>query len=152
MKRDETLLHLREAKKAHIKWVHRAKALTEGFPVEKDAIPMDSTDCAFGLWFYGEGQALGMLPNMDCFKEIELKHNALHDTYMKIFKIYFGEFNRSFLSKLFNLKKQISAVEQQAAADYFAQLKKISDELLVLIERLERRVGAISESELESIF
>ncbi len=151
MKKEETLLHLREAKKAHIKWVHRAKALTEGFPVEKESIPMDSTDCAFGLWFYGEGQTLGMKPGMDCFKEIERKHEELHDTYLKIFKIYFGDFDRSFFSKLFNFKKQISVHEQQAASDYFTGLKKISEELLSMIERLERRVGAMPESEFETI-
>jgi len=147
-KKNDTLIQLRNAKKAHIKWVHRARALTEGLPVEKDAIPMDSTECIFGQWFYGEGQALGLMPGMDCFKEIEHKHNDLHDAYLKIFKIYFGEMNRSFFSKLFNLKKTVSSHEQEIAVDYFMQLKAISEDLLIQIEKLERRINAMSDDQL----
>ncbi|MEA3523195.1 MAG: CZB domain-containing protein [Campylobacterota bacterium] len=144
-KKEETLAQLRNAKKAHIKWVHRARALTEGLPVEKDAIPMDSTECLFGQWFYGDGQALGVMPGMDCFKEIERKHNELHDAYLKIFKIYFGEMNRSFFSKIFNLKKKISHNEHEIALDYFGNLKAISEELLEQIEKLERRINAMGD-------
>jgi len=148
MSKEETLEQLRKAKKAHIKWVHRARALTEGLPVEQDAIPMDSTECVFGQWFYGEGQKLGVLPGMDCFKEIEHRHNELHDAYLKIFKIYFGEMNRSFFSKLFNLKKKISPHEQELALEYFKKLKGISEELLLQIEKLERRVNATGSEQL----
>ncbi|MEA1919622.1 MAG: CZB domain-containing protein [Campylobacterota bacterium] len=148
MSKEETLIQLRNAKKAHIKWVHRARALTEGLPVEQDAIPMDSTECVFGQWFYGEGQKLGVMPGMDCFKVIERKHNELHDAYLKIFKIYFGEMNRSFFSKLFNLKKKISTHEHEIAVDYFVHLKAISEELLVEIERLERRINAMGDEAL----
>jgi hypothetical protein len=44
MNKAETLEHLHNAKKAHVKWVQRAKALIEGLPVEKEAIPVDCTD------------------------------------------------------------------------------------------------------------
>ncbi len=145
-KKEETLIQLRNAKKAHIKWVHRARALTEGLPVEKDAIPMDSTECMFGQWFYGDGQALGVMPGMDCFKEIERKHEELHDAYLKIFKIYFGEMNRSIFSKIFNLKKKVSHNEHEIALEYFANLKSISEELLGQIEKLERRINAMGDT------
>ena len=147
-KKEDILIQLRNAKKAHLKWVHRARALTEGLPVEKDAIPMDSTECVFGQWFYGDGQAIALLPGMDCFKLIEAKHDQLHDAYMKIFKIYFGEMNRSFFSKLFNLKKKISQNEHEIAIDYYAQLKAISEELLAQIEKLERRINAMTDDQL----
>ena len=69
--------------RSYYEWVQRARALTEGLPVEKEAIPMDSTECAFGQWFYGEGQKIGIMPGMDCFKEIERKHSELHEVYLK---------------------------------------------------------------------
>ncbi len=147
MSKEETLTQLRNAKKAHVKWVQRARALTEGLPVEKEAIPMDSTECAFGQWFYGEGQKIGIMPGMDCFKEIERKHSELHEVYLKIFKIYFGDVNRSFFSKLFNLKKKISESEHDIAVEFFAHLKKISEELLGHIEKLERRISAMAEAD-----
>jgi len=146
MKKEETLTHLRNAKKAHITWVHRAHALIEGLPVEKEQVPVSCTDCKFGQWFYGEGQRLNMMPSMDCLKEIETLHFELHDTYMKIFKIYFSDDDRSFISKIFGTKKKISPLNHDIAKDYYAQLKAISEKLIAAIERLERRLFALQES------
>ena len=65
---------------------------------------------------------------------------------MKIFQIYFGEANKSFFSKLFNLRKKVSEAEQDTARQYYENLKNISDELLKHIEKLERRISALSPS------
>jgi len=145
MKKEETLTHLRNAKKAHITWVHRAHALIEGLPVEKEQVPVSCTECKFGQWFYGEGQRLNMMPSMDCLKEIETLHFELHDTYMKIFKIYFSDDDRSFISKLFGTKKKISPMNHDIAKDYYTQLKATSEKLIAAIERLERRLFALQE-------
>ena len=149
MDKSNALEHLRNAKKAHLKWVQRAKALVSNIPVEKDAIPMDYTECMFGQWFYSEGQEIALMPGMDCIGQIGSKHQELHDEYLKIFKIYFGEANKSFFSKLFNLKKHVGETEQEIARQYYENLKLISDDLLKLIEKLERRVSALPESAFE---
>lgn len=149
MDKSVTLEHLSAAKKAHIKWVNRAKSLVEGLPVEKDAIPVDSTECKFGQWFYGEGQKLNAFPNMECLSNIETLHFHLHDIYLKIFKLYFGETNRSFFSKLFQMKKKVSEQEKEMAKDYFVQLESISKELLEGIGKLERRLHAMQVSSFE---
>lgn len=146
MKKEETLTHLRNAKKAHISWVHRAHALIEGLPVEKEQVPVSCTDCKFGLWFYGEGQRLSTIPSMDCLKEIEQQHFELHDTYMKIFKIYFSDEDRSFFAKFFGTRKKISPENQQIAKEHYKELKAISEKLVSSIERLERRLLALGES------
>ena len=152
MNKAETVKQLHQAKKAHVKWVQRAKALIEGLPVEKDAIPVDCTECKFGQWFYGEGQNLNAIPGMDCLHDIETLHFALHDVYMKIFKVYFGEMNRSFFSKLFNMKKSVSERDKQVARDYYDQMLDISHQLLEVIDRLERRLHAMtSETFSESV-
>lgn len=145
MNKEETLTHLRNAKKAHITWVQRAHALIEGLPIEKEQVPVSCTECKFGLWFYGEGQQLGMMPGMDILKEIETFHYELHDVYMKIFKIYFSDEDRSLLSKLFGTRKKISADNQEIAKVYYNQLKGISEKLIATIERLERRLFALQE-------
>lgn len=151
MNKEETLEQLGAAKKAHIKWVNRAKSLVRGIPVEKDAIPVDSTECQFGQWFYGEGQKLNMMSNMDCLGTIESLHFTLHDTYMKIFKIYFGETNRSFFSKLFKTKSKVTDQEKEIAQDYFESLEATSKQLLEEIGRLERRLYATQASSFESM-
>lgn len=149
MDKEHTLSHLRDAKKAHIKWVQRAKALIEGLPVEKEQVPVDCTECMFGKWFYSDAQELQAIPNMDCLKEIEKLHFELHDVYMKIFKIYFAETNRSFFSKLFGTKKKVSDSEQGIAQEYFKNLRGISEQLILVIERLERRIHALNSDSFE---
>jgi len=146
MNKEETIEQLHSAKKAHVKWVQRAKALIEGIPVQKEAIPVDCTECKFGQWFYGEGQKLNAIPGMDVLKEIETLHFDLHETYMKIFKIYFGEVNRSFFSKIFNVKTKISDHDREIAKEYYDKLLAISKQLLETIDRLERRLNAIPSS------
>ena len=145
MAKSDVLLQLRNAKKAHIKWVQRAHVLVEGLTIDKDAIPMQSTDCVFGEWFYGEGQQIALMPGMDCFKEIEKRHNELHEVYLDIYKIYFDESDKSFFAKVFNMKKRISQKEHDNALEFYARLKQVSEELLVQIEKLERRINAMSE-------
>ncbi len=151
MTKEETLTQLRNAKKAHIAWVQRAHALIEGLSVEKEFIPLQCTDCKFGLWFYEEGQMLGMMPNMDCLKEIETLHFELHDIYMKIFKIYFSDEDRSLLSKLFKSRKKVTSLNQEIASDYYQKLKGVSEKLLLVIERLERRIFALPESHFSNL-
>ena len=81
---------------------------------------------------------------MDCLHEIETLHFNLHDMYMKIFKVYFGEMDRSFFSKLFNMKKKISDSDKDVAKKYYDQLLEISHQLIAVIDRLERRLHAMS--------
>lgn len=146
MDKHEVLEHLRNAKKAHLKWLQRAKALISDIPVEQDAIPVDYTECMFGQWFYSDGQELALMPGMDCITEIGTKHQELHDEYIKIFKIYFGDTHKSFFSKLFKLRKKLTDAEQDVARRYYDNLKYISDELLKHIEKLERRISALPQS------
>ncbi len=150
MNKAETVEQLHNAKKAHVKWVQRAKALIGGLPVEKEAIPVDCTECKFGQWFYSDGQKLNALPGMDCMKDIERLHSDLHDKYMEIFKVYFGaDMNRSLFSKLFNMKKKISESDKETARKYYDELLEISHQLLDVIDRLERRLNAMSSDTFE---
>ena len=149
MDKNEILDHLINAKKAHLKWLQRAKALISNIPVEQDAIPVDYTECMFGQWYYGECQKIALMPGMDCISDIGKKHQDLHDEYMKIFKIYFGDANKGFFSKLFNLRKKVSETEQDIAKRYYDNLKDISDELIKHIEKLERRINALPQSAFE---
>lgn len=143
MGKEETLTQLSSAKKAHIAWVTRARALIEGLPIEQEQIPVNCTDCKFGLWFYGDGQRLNRMSGMSCLKEIEALHMQLHETYMQIFKIYFSDTDRSFFAKLFGTRKKISPEHQETAKENYRELKAISEKLIAEIERLERRLFAM---------
>lgn len=151
MDKGEVLRFLNEARKAHVKWVQHARLLIEGIPVEKEAIPLNSTECKFGVWFYDEGQKLAILGNMGCLGDIEKAHFTLHEQYLKIFKIYFSETDRSFFVKIFSSKHKVTDHEKELAHEYYIKLQATSEELLNLIGRLERRLYALPQSAFDAI-
>lgn len=145
---DKSLImeHLAQAKKSHVSWVQRAKLLIDGFPVDQDAIPLGDTECQFGIWLYGEGQKLLSLGNMDVIKEIEDVHLHLHDQYIAIFKIYFGPQKRSLVAKVLKSLKKVSPAEKEEAQKHFKNLSQTSENMLVLIGKLERRLSAMAQN------
>ncbi len=156
MEKEEVLEHLRAAKAAHIKWVQKAKLLINGIDIEEDAIPIDSTECKFGKWFYSDGQILNSLSNnpMECMQSIESLHFALHDKYLQIFNIYFSQEKKAgFFAKLFGIKrkKELSEEEVQKSRKFYDEMETISKELLEEINRLERRLVAVSEEKIKSL-
>jgi hypothetical protein len=153
MNKADILGHLRAAKAAHINWVQRAKLLISGFDVNEESIPVNSTECKFGKWFYGEGQLLQSIRNnpMDCMQKIEQLHFELHDVYLNIFKIYYDAGKKSFFSKLFGSKKKVSVEDQQKAQEYFKEMEAISKKLIEEINLMERRIAVISEKEIEEL-
>ena len=156
MEKEEVLEHLRAAKAAHIKWVQKAKLLINGIDIEEDAIPIDSTECKFGKWFYSDGQILNSLSNnpMECMQSIESLHFALHDKYLQIFNIYFSQEKKAgFFAKLFGIKKkkELSAEEIENSKKYYDEMEQVSKELLDEINRLERRLVAVSEEKIKAL-
>lgn len=155
MKKEDVIGHLRAAKSAHIAWVQKAKLLINGLDVEENAIPVNSTECKFGKWFYSDGQMLNALSNnpMECMKKIEDLHFDLHDMYLRIFNVYFSQEKKiGFFAKVFGFnKKNISDAEHTLAEGYYETMELISRDLLEEINRLERRLIAISDQKIEQL-
>lgn len=153
MNKEHVLEHLRAAKSAHIKWVQKAKLLINGLDIKEDSIPVDSTECKFGQWFYSEGQILNALSNnpVECMVKIERLHFNLHDVYMNIFNIYFNKPKDGFFSKLFGKKNTLKDYEIEKAKQYYNNLELISKELLEEINRLERRLIAVPEERIQQL-
>jgi len=154
MEKEEILDHLRSAKAAHIKWVQKAKLLINGIDINEDAIPIDSTECKFGKWFYSDGQVLNALTNNpeEAMANIENLHFRLHDAYLQIFNVYFNKAKGGFFTKLFGTKrKNISDAEIDIAKGYYVDMEQISHDLLAEINRLERRLVAVSEEKIRAL-
>jgi len=153
MDKDQILEQLRAAKAAHINWVQKAKLLIEGFDIDKSAIPVNSTECKFGQWFYSDAQKLNGLRNnsLECMTTVEELHFKLHDVYMKIYKLYYSMDNQGFFAKLFGIKKKITDDTVRLGREYFTQMEEVSKELLSEINRLERRIIAIPQEEIEEL-
>ena len=153
MQKNEVLEQLRAAKAAHINWVQRAKMLISGFQMDESAIPVNSTQCKFGIWFYSEAQKLNALQTnpMDCMSTIEQLHFNLHDVYLNIYKIYYETETQGFFSKIFGKKKKISEDSKTLAKEYFNNMEQISKELVNEINKMERRIVAVSDRDFEAI-
>jgi hypothetical protein len=146
-KKADILNNLRSAKAAHLRWKAHAHAMVEGLPLEEGQIPMIHTDCAFGKWYYGAGQSLSSLSTYSALDE---PHEQLHTTYMKIFKLLFGEDDRSMLGKLFGSKAK-PAKNQAEAETLMAKLATISADVVNLLSRLEKEILAMSDEEVDAL-
>jgi len=148
-----SILHqTNNAKIAHTRWVKRADHLISGLPVEKEFIPLEPTSCAFGQWFYSQGSQLRNLDSLkDILSKIEKYHDELHDTYGKIYKIYFMmPQNRTLLQKILTFNsKEVTKAEQKQAEDHYKFLYETSETLLYLVDQLEVKVKGLSYSDLK---
>ena len=149
MQKNEVLEQLRAAKAAHINWVQRAKLLISGFQVDESSIPVNSTQCQFGKWFYSDAQKLNAMQNnpMECMSSIEQLHFDLHDIYLNIYKIYYETESKGFFNKIFGKKKKIT----DDAKEYFNNMEDVSKKLVAEINRMERRIVAIADKDFESL-
>lgn len=143
----DILNNLRSAKAAHLRWKAHAKAMVEGLPLEEGQIPMIHTDCAFGKWYYGAGQSLSTLHS---YASLDEPHEQLHTVYMKIFKLLFGEQEKSMFGKLFGSRAK--QVKNQADAEtLMARLASISSDMVEKLNRLEKEVLAMTDEDVEAL-
>lgn len=153
MEKSEILEQLRAAKAAHINWVQRAKLLISGFQIDESSIPVNSTQCQFGKWFYTDAQKLNAMQNnpMECMSTIEQLHFDLHDIYLNIYKIYYETESKGFFSKIFGKKKKVTEDAKELAKKYYQNMEEVSKKLVAEINRMERRIVAISDKEFASL-
>jgi len=153
MNKADILTQLRAAKAAHISWVQRAKMLIGGFTINESSIPVNSTECQFGKWFYSDAQRLNDIRNnpIECMEEIETLHFKLHDVYMNIYKIYYEMEKQGFFSKLFGKKKKVSDDDKLHAKEYYDEMEAISKKLVNALNVMERRINVLSDAEIEEI-
>jgi len=138
---------LRNAISGHKKWVENALGLIQGLPLDKSQVPVNGTECAFGEWYYSDGQSLRDLPG---FKEIESLHDKLHAKYREIFVLLFGETEKiSFLGKLFGQAKKLEHAKKEEAMEKYKELKYYSEKIIKQITKLEKFIHVMSDDQLE---
>jgi len=152
MKKHKVLDNIRAARLAHIKWVDGARKLVNGGEITEDEIPVESTSCDFGHWFYSDGQVLLAIFSTASVKKLESKHKELHQIYMKIFKIYFDMSKQSFFEKLFSKRKKISEKDKMEAHEELAYLEGISEELIAYLNIFEKNLNMIEEKDFEKLY
>jgi len=153
MTKETILEQLHAARAGHIGWVQRAKLLLSGFDVKEDAIPLDSTTCKFGQWFYSDGQKLRTLQesSSDNWNRIEEHHIQIHDIYLNIFKIFYGTEKKGFFAKLLGSKKKVTEADRETAQGYLDEIRRVSKLLIQEIEQLEKEVLSIDDEKIAAL-
>ncbi len=145
MDKQKVIAQLRKAKSAHIRWRSYAQALVSGVPLDADRVPVIHTDCEFGRWYYGDGQALAPLTG---FRDIAEPHEQLHAIYMEIFKHLFQPERGGLLSRLIGKKRRDEGVKQATVQSLLNELLRVSERLLGCIETLEKEVNTSDDDTL----
>ncbi|WP_446011306.1 CZB domain-containing protein [Candidatus Electrothrix sp.] len=150
MNKNEVIATLNSAILSHKKWVSNALALIEGVPLDKEQVPVNSTECEFGKWFYSVGQNLIDIPG---FKDIEESHDKLHRTYMEIFAILFGEGSEpSFFNKLIGRSNKVVAANRKQAMGKYSILERQSKTIITQLQQIEKIITAMNDKQFEKYF
>jgi hypothetical protein len=136
----DTIQQLRAARASHKAWVARAEALVNGLPLDKNQVPVEPTECAFGQWLYGAGRRL---KDFSVFAQIEASHSALHRVYAEIFKLLFDE--PKGIGKLFGQSKKATKAKHLEAEMLLPRLRMHYDEIMRLLNTLENDYLAMKE-------
>ena len=115
----DILQQLRKAKTAHLRWRAYAMALTSGYAVEEGQLPVEHTDCQFGGWYYGEGQALKDYPEFTGLEEI---HHQVHAVYKDIFQMLFDKPEKSIWRKLMGKSASSDKIGQKVKMTIFSSI------------------------------
>ncbi len=125
-----------------------------GFELNKNAITVDFTKCNFGKWLYSECQKLCSIDENTCglISEVEKLHMQLHNVYLEIFKIYFGEQKKGFFESIFGSKKKsLTEQEVKVANDHYKHLEDISNLLVNKLSLLQKRIHSTSQDAIDTI-
>lgn len=149
MELSEIIQRIRSAKSAHIGWVNRARSLINGQPVDHEKIPVMSTDCTFGNWYYGDGKPLSQL---DAFKAIEAPHTELHEIYSEIFDLLFEKTKPGFMDRISGGYKRKKAEKILTAQARFHDLQQASNVIINRLGTLERELRHLPKADLDRLF
>jgi len=150
MKKSEILENLNSARMAHMAWVEKAKSLVHGTKaISNNQLPLSAIDCNFGRWFYNAGQVLFCIMSEKLVKSVEDKHEELHNAYLKIFKIYFEEEDKSRF--LLEQPTTVTPSSQQKAEEELRNLENISEELIELLNRIKSNFSHLEDDDLADI-
>lgn len=138
----QTILKLKKAKTAHLRWRTYAEAMVAGVDDTVDQLPVKHTDCEFGQWYHAQAEEFTAL---ELFRQIGEIHQGLHNEFEIIFNLLVVGNERiekaGFFAKMLGRKLSAGQGNKQQASHHLNKLKAISglmieklDELIVYIE------------------
>lgn len=142
MTKQEVILQIRQAHIAHIKWRSTAQAIHMGMPMLEKKVDLLQTDCAFGQWYYGDGQHLSLL---ETYQRLEPIHDKIHHIYQSIFHLS----NKKQKSSFLKLKTFDESIHKKQIAAYFKDMAKASKNFLQVLKELETDIANLPDKYFE---
>lgn len=147
--KENSIHNLHQARTAHIRWVNAIKLLVSGIEVSSDTIALSPTDSLFGKWFYDEAMLFSLGTSRMVLEEIENILLSLHDKYMKIYPIYYGQKKKNIISGLLGAKSKASEHEIELSQRYYEEIITLSDKLKHKLRILESQLMSLAEDKFD---
>ena len=149
--KDKTIHNLHQARTAHIRWVNTIKLLVSGIEVSVESIALSPTDSLFGKWYYDEGMLFSLGTSRMVLEEIEELLLSLHDKYMKIYPIYYGQKKKTIISGLLGAKSKASEHEIELSQRYYEEIITLSDKLKQKLRILESQLLSLGDEKFDTV-
>lgn len=149
--KEKSIHNLHQARTAHIRWVNAIKLLVSGIEVSPDTIALSPTDSLFGKWYYDEAMLFSLGTSRMVLEEIEELLLSLHDKYMKIYPIYYGQKKKNLISGLLGAKSKASEHEIELSEHYYAEIIILSDKLKHKLRILESQLMSLGEDKFDVV-
>ena len=110
--------------------------------------PLSSENCAFCQMMQDNVEFRSSNMGVTLFNELENLHPSLHDEYNKTVDLLATPQSQGVVSKLIRSNK-ISALDIEKIKSYYDDTTQTSDKILIMLEKIIRRVQALNESRWE---
>lgn len=150
-KKEKSIHNLHQARTEHIRWVNSIKLLVSGIDVSPESIALSPTESPFGKWFYSEAMIFSMGTSRMVLEEIEVLLLALHDKYMKIYPIYYGNKKKNLLGSFLGAKTKASEHEIELSVRYYEEIVDLSDKFKHKLRILESQLLSLGEEKFDRV-
>lgn len=147
----ERFIHnLHQARTEHIRWVNSIKLLVSGIEVAENQITLDAISSEFGVWFYKEAMLFTLGTSRMVLEDIEVLFLTLHDKYMKIYPIYYGNKKKPLLGSILGAKSKASEYEIELSHRYYEEIVVLSDKLKHKLRILESQLMSLMDEKFDN--
>ena len=144
MDKEQALEDIQKAKYALEVQMTKLKDLMNGMDVP-NPVAAAKEKCEFGKWLYSYDNHMRTILGEIFYLRLEELHKQWFVDYMKIFDMFVHKDEKTFLSKLLHASS-ISPLDLDKAKLYFLELEETTKDLLINLEKSERRLSALNES------
>jgi len=141
--KERFILHFRQARTAHVKWLNQIKLMVTGIHNHHEGIALNQTESEFGRWLFDEGMSLSGTQCKRLFEESLELHTQCYDKYLEIYHVLFTDNKGGLFQGIFGNSKRASKHELKLSQRYYEELVEHSDAMINRLRALEMQLLAM---------